>query len=209
MPPRLISTLTDAVVDREWLADPVLRAAIRRRVATRLRRARHGSPAEWAERRAELLATRAAGPMTRHADAAIAQHYEVPTEYSQLLLGPWLKYSSGYWPDGVDDLAGAEEAMVALTTVRAGLADGQRVLDLGCGWGAMALWVAARYPGSEVIAVSNSATQRVHIEKQAADRGLDDLCQVVTADVADLAFPRRVLRPGRLRRDVRTRGQPP
>jgi cyclopropane-fatty-acyl-phospholipid synthase len=188
MPRRPTTTLTDAVVDREWLADPVLRTVIRRRVAARLRRAHRGPPTEWAARRAELLATRAAGPVTRHADAANDQHYEVPTEFYELLLGPRLKYSSGYWPDGVEDLARAEEAMLALTATRAGLADGQRVLDLGCGWGALALWVAARYPGSEVTAVSNSATQRVHIEKQAADRGLDNL-QVVTTDVADLAFP--------------------
>ena len=138
---------TDAVVDRELLPDAVLRAVIRRRVAARLDRARRGTLAERAAARSALLAARAAGPVTLHTGEANDQHYEVPTDFYELLLGPNLKYSSGYWPEGVDDLAGSETAMLELTASRAGLADGQRVLDLGCGWGAFTLWAAARYPG--------------------------------------------------------------
>lgn len=191
MPDRRASAVvTDAVVDRELLADPVLRAVIRRRVAARLRRARRGTVAERASARSALLDERATGPVTRHVREANDQHYEVPTDFYELLLGPNLKYSSGYWPDGVEDLAASESAMLELTASRAGLADGQRVLDLGCGWGAFTLWAAARFPDSEITAVSNSATQRTHIEKQAAERGLDNV-EVVTADVADLTFPDR------------------
>ena len=188
--PRVSTVATDAVVDRELLPDAVLRAVIRRRVAARLHRARRGTLADRAAARSTLLAARASGPVTVHTGEANDQHYEVPTEFYELLLGPNLKYSSGYWPEGVDDLAASETAMLELTASRAGLADGQRVLDLGCGWGAFALWAAARYPDSEITAVSNSATQRTHIDKQAADRGLDNV-EVITGDVADLAFPDR------------------
>ncbi len=185
---RVNAVATDAVVDRELLPDPVLRAVIRRRVAARLRRARRGTLADRAAERSALLDERAAGPVTVHTGEANEQHYEVPTDFYELLLGPNLKYSSGYWPEGVDDLAASETAMLELTASRAGLADGQRILDLGCGWGAFALWAAARYPDSDITAVSNSATQRTHIEKRAADRGLDNV-EVVTGDIADLTFP--------------------
>ncbi len=181
------AVLTDFVVDREVLPDPVLRAVIRRRVAQRLRRARRGTLAERAAATAALLDQRAAGPVTRHTSAANDQHYEVPTELYELLLGPNLKYSSGVWPDGAEDLEASETAMLELTAERADLADGQRILDLGCGWGAFTLWAAARYPDSEVTALSNSATQRLHIEKQAADRGLDNVT-VRTGDVGDVTF---------------------
>jgi cyclopropane-fatty-acyl-phospholipid synthase len=188
MPERRPSTvLTDAVVDRELLPDPALRALIRSRVALRLRRARRGTLDQRAAATAALLEARAAGPVTRHTGAANDQHYEVPTELYELLLGPRLKYSSGYWPEGVDDLEGSEEAMLALTAQRAGLADGQRILDLGCGWGAFTLWAASRYPDAEMTALSNSATQRTHIEKRAADLGLDNVT-VVTGDVGQIGF---------------------
>src|SRR6185369_11914625 len=89
-------------------------------------------------------------------DAANAQHYEVPADFFRRVLGPHLKYSACYWPTGVTTLGAAEAAMLELYAQRAQLADGQRVLDLGCGWGSLALWAAARYPHSEITAVSNS-----------------------------------------------------
>jgi cyclopropane-fatty-acyl-phospholipid synthase len=104
------------------------------------------------------------------------------------VLGPHLKYSSCYWPSGVATLGEAEAAMLALTAERAGLADGQDVLDLGCGWGALSLWAAARYPASRIVAVSNSASQRAYIEGEARARGLANLV-VRTADVRALELP--------------------
>jgi cyclopropane-fatty-acyl-phospholipid synthase len=117
--------------------------------------------------------------------AANDQHYEVPAELFEVVLGPHLKYSSCYWPDGVDELAGAEAAMLELTAERAGLADGQAVLDLGCGWGSLSLWAAARFPRSRFTAVSNSRVQRAWIEAAAQQRGLANLT-VRTADVRAL-----------------------
>ncbi|MBF1803652.1 SAM-dependent methyltransferase [Alloalcanivorax profundimaris] len=122
------------------------------------------------------------GPVAIAQDEANEQHYEVDSRFYDQVLGPHLKYSSGYWGDGVTDLAGAEEAMLALTGERAELANGQEILELGCGWGSLTLWMAAHYPGSRITAVSNSASQKAWITERAAERGLDNL-RVITADV--------------------------
>lgn len=170
-------------LDLGLVPTPVLRAACRARVAKRLRVERQGTPDERSDRFRALLAELRAGDVATHTAEANEQHYEVPTDFYRLVLGPRLKYSSGYWPDGVDDLAAAEEAMLAVYAERAGLADGQRILDLGCGWGSVTLWVAERFPRAEVVALSNSRTQREHIEKEAAERGLPNV-HVITADIA-------------------------
>jgi cyclopropane-fatty-acyl-phospholipid synthase len=180
--PPLGARVVDAVVDRGLLPDPVLRAAIRRLLASRLRDITAGSVEDRSRRKRELLRELAQAPLAIHTDEANEQHYEVPTELFELMLGPHLKYSSGYWPASVSTLAQAEEAMLRLTTDHAELADGQDVLELGCGWGSLTLWMAERFPTSRITAVSNSATQREHIEKQAAARGLANV-RVLTCDV--------------------------
>ena len=162
--------------------DLVVRAAVRARVGARLRREQRGTVDERSERFRALLAARASAPITEETVAANVQHYEVPTALFSLMLGPRMKYSCGYWPTPDTTLAESEEAMLALSAQRADLADGQRVLDLGCGWGSFSLWLAERHPASRITAVSNSRTQRAHIEREAAARGLDNL-RVVTADV--------------------------
>jgi cyclopropane-fatty-acyl-phospholipid synthase len=116
--------------------------------------------------------------------AANDQHYEVPAAFFEQVLGRRLKYSCAWWPEGIASLNEAEEAMLALTAERAGLADGQRVLELGCGWGSLTLFVAERYPRSTVTAVSNSSNQRRFIEARARDKGLSNV-SVVTADMTE------------------------
>lgn len=178
--------LTDAVIDRGLLPDPVLRAAIRRLLRARRRAITAGGVEARADRKRALLRELAEAPVAIHTEEANEQHYEVPTELFELMLGPHLKYSSGYWPRASSTLAEAEEAMLRLTGERAQLADGQDVLELGCGWGSLTLWMAATYPNARITAVSNSATQREHIEKQAALRGLDNV-RVLTCDVNALS----------------------
>jgi cyclopropane-fatty-acyl-phospholipid synthase len=128
------------------------------------------------------------GPVAESVDAANQQHYELPAEFLGLILGPRRKYSGCLWPwpEGSGSLAEAEEAMLALSCSRAGIEDGMRVLDLGCGWGSLSLWLAERYPGCSVMGVSNSGSQREWILGEAARRGLSNL-SVVTADVNDFA----------------------
>lgn len=183
--PSPAARLVDAVVDRGLLPDALLRLAIRSLLARRRVGLARGTGEERWERKRALVAQLAAGPVTVGVDAANAQHYEVPTALFTRLLGPHLKYSSGWWPPGVDDLATAEEAMLRLTVERADLRPGQRILDLGCGWGSLTLWIARHVPDVEVVAVSNSLTQRAHIEARAAALGLTNV-SVLTADVARL-----------------------
>jgi len=169
--------LVDAVVDAGRLPDPLLRATIRG-----LLRARRASVASAQE---QLAAELWSGPVTVAVDAANDQHYEVPSRVFELMLGPRLKYSSAWWPQGVSTLAEAEDRMLALTCQRAGIADGMDVLELGCGWGSLTLWMAEQYPSARITAVSNSATQREFIMARASERGLDNV-RVVTADVGEL-----------------------
>jgi cyclopropane-fatty-acyl-phospholipid synthase len=181
-----VARMVDAVVDRGLLPDPLLRVVVRALLRRRRAAITSGGVEDRHARKRVLLRELAEAPLAIHTDDANAQHYEVPTELFELMLGPHLKYSAGWWGPGVEDLAGAEAAMLRLTCERAQLSDGQDVLELGCGWGSLSLWMAQRYPGSRITAVSNSATQREHIEKLAAARGLDNLT-VVTADVNHLA----------------------
>lgn len=122
--------------------------------------------------------------IAEHAAAANAQHYELPPEFFQICLGERLKYSCCLYPADDTTLDQAEEAALAETCANAGLSDGQTVLELGCGWGSLSLWMAERYPGSTITAVSNSHGQRGHIEAQAAARGLTNLT-VITCDMND------------------------
>ena len=131
------------------------------------------------------------GPIASAPRAANEQHYEVPAVFFEQVLGPWRKYSSCLWPDRArtPTLAEAEAAMLELTCARAKLADGQDVLDLGCGWGALTLFAAQRYPASRIVGVSHSSSQRRYIEARARRRGLSNI-QVITADISDLELKR-------------------
>ncbi|MGB3867213.1 MAG: cyclopropane-fatty-acyl-phospholipid synthase family protein, partial [Xanthobacteraceae bacterium] len=121
-------------------------------------------------------------PIAEHADAANQQHYELPPEFFALTLGPHRKYSCCLYPTGEERLADAERLALEETVAHADLANGQSILELGCGWGSLTLFMAERFPHSTITAVSNSRPQRLHIEAQAAERGLANV-RVVTADM--------------------------
>ncbi len=180
----------DALVERDLLPDPLLRLGIRRLVASRARSESRGGAEGRQQRLSAWVETLRRSPIAIETDAANEQHYEVPAAFFEAVLGPRLKYSCALWPEGVSTLAQAEEAMLALTCERAGIADGQRVLELGCGWGSLTLWLAERYPASRVTAVSNSTSQRAFVERQARERGLGNVA-VVTADMNRFATQQR------------------
>src|SRR5690606_20371392 len=115
------------------------------------------------------------GPVAPVPEKANEQHYELPPAFFRSALGPRLKYSCCHWGPGVETLEQAEVEALRITCERAGLANGQDVLELGCGWGSLSLWMAERYPASRITAVSNSAPQRLFIERQAAERKLANL----------------------------------
>jgi cyclopropane-fatty-acyl-phospholipid synthase len=167
----------------------MVRWGIRRRCAERSREVRAGSVTELAARKREWIDTLRRSEVAPVPDLANEQHYEVEPGFFELALGPRLKYSCGLWSEGVSALAEAEEAMLELTCRRAGLEDGMRVLDLGCGWGSLSLWIAERFPLARVTAVSNSKLQREFIAGRAAQRGL--VVEVLTADMNRFEAPGR------------------
>jgi cyclopropane-fatty-acyl-phospholipid synthase len=162
--------------------DLVVRQGIRRLLRTRLREEDRGGLEANHAHLARYLDELRRSPIAIETRAANEQHYDVPAGFYQLVLGPRLKYSCCLYPTGGETLAQAEDAMLTLTTERARLHDGQQVLELGCGWGSLSLWMAERYPASRIVAVSNSRTQKSFIDGEAQRRGLTNL-QVVTADM--------------------------
>jgi cyclopropane-fatty-acyl-phospholipid synthase len=173
--------------ERGWLPDPLVRLGMRGLIRQRLRDEHAHDMTRRSQAFDALLQDLRASPIAIETHAANAQHYEVPGAFFEAHLGPRLKYSCGYYPRGGETLAEAENAMLALYAERAQLEDGQRVLDLGCGWGSLALWIAERYPRSRVVALSNSHGQRAFIEKTAQARGLNNVL-VVTGNVVDFDF---------------------
>ena len=169
-----------------WIPDALIRLGIRRLLAARLRQEGAGDAEAASDRYAEVHNDLRQGPIALATREANAQHYEAPTGFFAEVLGPRLKYSSGYWPEGTQTLPDAEDRMLALCAERAGLADGQRILDLGCGWGAFALWAGARYRRSRILAISNSSSQKAYIDRRALAMGLDNV-EVRTADINQLA----------------------
>ncbi len=170
------------LAERGLLPDALLRHGIRRLCAQRLREETgDGLEAQAARFQARIQALRAS-PVAIHTDAANAQHYELPPAFFQHCLGARLKYSGCFYPTGKESLDEAEEAMLELYGARAELADGQDILELGCGWGSLTLWMAARYPAARITAVSNSKPQREYIEAQCRKRGLGNV-RVITRDV--------------------------
>jgi cyclopropane-fatty-acyl-phospholipid synthase len=168
--------MIDFLLEQNLLPDWLVRRGIRRLLAQRLREERRRyQPAAYAAD----LANR---PIAEETRAANEQHYEVPTAFYRLCLGHRLKYSGCLYPTGAESLDQAEEAMLALYVERAQLADGQEILELGCGWGSLSLYLAERFPAARITGVSNSRTQKEHIDAEAARRGLGNL-RIVTCDM--------------------------
>ncbi|MDZ4656685.1 MAG: cyclopropane-fatty-acyl-phospholipid synthase family protein [Bythopirellula sp.] len=168
------------LAEKGWFPDFAIRVGIRHLLRSRLEQTGQTSATETAEFAREMRES----PFLKAAAQANAQHYEVPAEFFRRVLGKRLKYSSGLWPTGCQSLDAAEEAMLALTCERAEIADGMEILDLGCGWGSLSLWLAENYPCSRIVALSNSATQRQFIEDRCGEAGITNL-QVLTRNVAD------------------------
>jgi len=168
------------------LPDSIRRAAVNLLVSGALRNL--GSPGDNVD--VAFAEAMAAHPIAEHVQAANDQHYELPPAFFERVLGPRLKYSSCLYPTGKETLEQAEILALTETCAHADLADGQQILELGCGWGSLSLWMAQTYPGASIVSVSNSAPQRRFIEGRAAALGLTNL-RVVTADMNVFDTPER------------------
>lgn len=168
--------------ERGLVPDIVARAGMRRLIGGRLTTPEARDPEQRDAQRRAFLERAASGPIAQHTADANAQHYELPPAFFERVLGAHLKYSGCLFEQGITDLDQAEHAMLALTAERARIRDGQRILDLGCGWGSFSLWAARRYPHAQILAVSNSNAQRDWVAARAAERELHNLT-VETCDI--------------------------
>ncbi len=181
-------SLSFSMLERDLLPDWLIRMGIRRLLAERLREEDLGDETMQQARLMQLVAELRDSPIAIATREANQQHYELPCEFFELVLGRHLKYSACLFEPGVTRLEQAEADMLELTCERAGLCNGEDVLELGCGWGSLTLWMAEHYPDSRITAVSNSRTQKRFIDERAAARGLRNV-EVITRDANVLEFP--------------------
>jgi cyclopropane-fatty-acyl-phospholipid synthase len=183
-----VSSLPFRLLERDLLPDSAIRAGIRRLLEARLRQEDQGDPEAQQAHLMRFVEELRRSPVAIATREANEQHYELPSAFFGLVLGRHLKYSSCYFKPGVAALDEAEAEMLRLTCARAGLVDGEQILELGCGWGSLTLWMAEHFPRARITAVSNSRTQKQFIDSRAAERGLANV-EVLTRDANDLDFP--------------------
>lgn len=176
--------------EKGWIPDLMIRQGIRQLLKTRL----HEIDADDCERMAqncqEFIAQLDRSAIAPVPHKANEQHYEVPAEYFAQVLGRHRKYSSCYWAADTASLDEAEAEALRITCERAAIEDGMRILELGCGWGSLTLWMAEHYPNARIVAVSNSGSQRAHISREALRRGITNV-EVITADMNDFTTEER------------------
>ncbi|MGQ0829637.1 MAG: SAM-dependent methyltransferase [Bacteroidota bacterium] len=177
----------NSLLEKNKIPDLLIRIGIRQLLKQRLREENKGS-VEMQQRHLMLLIDELKrSPIAINTKEANEQHYEVPTQFYKYCLGKHLKYSSGYWNKNVTDIETSEKDMLELTCLRAELQDGQDVLELGCGWGSLSLYMAEKFPTSNFTVVSNSHSQKLHIDEEAKQRGINNL-NVLTANINDLVI---------------------
>lgn len=181
----MLTQIGTTLIDKGLLPDGIVSWGIRRICAERIREEELAAQVGFESYTKERLSALSQSPIAVLTDKANEQHYEVASEFYLHCLGPRLKYSSCYYPKGNESLAQAEEEMLKLYEVRAGIQDGMKILELGCGWGSLTLWLAERFPNSSVTGVSNSHGQRHFIEKRAKEKGLTNV-HIITHDINTL-----------------------
>jgi cyclopropane-fatty-acyl-phospholipid synthase len=182
-------SLTD-LAERGIIPDRLIRWGIRRQDRERLGAEGLGNAEAQRQALERLIQGMRESPIAVRTEKPKEQHYEVSPEFFQKVLGKRMKYSGCYWPPGVKSLDEAEAAMLALTCDRAQVEDGMEILELGCGWGAVSLWIAEKYPRSRVVAVSNSRPQEGYIKGQCAAKGLRNV-EMIRADMNEFETKRR------------------
>jgi cyclopropane-fatty-acyl-phospholipid synthase len=175
----------DSLLEKNKVPDPLIRIGIRKLLKQRLQQEKKATVELQQAHLMDLIEELKDSPIAINTAEANEQHYEVPTKFYQYCLGKNLKYSSGYWKEGVTDIDTSENDMLEITCNRAELSDGQDVLELGCGWGSLSLYMAKKYPGSRFTVISNSRTQKIYIDEQALHRGINNLT-VMTVNINDL-----------------------
>lgn len=172
------------LAENRWLPDPVIRYGMRRLLRERLAQEHEIAAGNYELALDRFAERQRKSVVTIETHRANEQHYEVPAAFFELVLGSRLKYSCGWWDDDSSSLDESEEAMLRMTCQRAGIEDGMRILELGCGWGSLSLWMAEMFPNCRITSLSNSKSQREYIESVCRRRGFDNV-RVITADVGE------------------------
>lgn len=175
------------MAEKGVLPDFLIRFGIRKLSRVRLDKAKYATKEQVAKWHQDWVNNLKQSPIALVPEKANEQHYEVPSSFFEHCLGPNLKYSSGYWPDNVTSLEESEIAMLELSCKRAKINDGNRILELGCGWGSLTCFMAKKYPKSKITAVSNSKDQREYILNRCSNEKIDNV-EVITADMNDFAI---------------------
>lgn len=178
------------ILATDLVPEQLIRFGIRRMLAQKLREEASPSPEEEKRKLLAFVDELKQLPIAIETDAANKQHYEVPTDFYKLCLGPRLKYSCALWQKDTRNLEEAEINMLDLYVERAGITNGQSILELGCGWGSLSLYLAERFPGANITGVSNSATQKQFIDARAKELGLTNL-KIITANIVQFDTPER------------------
>lgn len=182
----MISTL----LEKNILPDVLIRIGIRRLLAQRLNEEKKANAEEQQKHLMTLIDFLKSSPIAVNTYDANEQHYEVPTEFFKFVMGKNMKYSCGYWKNDSISFDQSEEDMLELTTERAELKDGMNILELGCGWGSLSLFMAKKYPNAMITGVSNSKTQKEYIDSEAKKRGLTNL-MIITADMNTFSIEKK------------------
>jgi len=184
------TSLALGITERGLIPDSAIRRSIRYLVRQRLNELPLTDCETQMRGEAQFIKAMDQAPIALVPELANEQHYEVPAEFYSHVLGPHRKYSSSYWPVTTSDLKTAEEHSLRSTCEHAELENGQQILELGCGWGSLTLWMATHYPNSQITGVSNSQSQRFYILQEARNRGLQNI-EIITADMNDFSIDRR------------------
>lgn len=168
------------LMERGRVPDMMIRQGIRMLLDNRISSRNHGSDEANREAKLAFVETLCDGPIALRAGEDCSRHYGLPSAFFKEFLGPRMKYSCCLFPPGVKDIEQAEEAMLAETCMRAGIEDGMEILDLGCGWGSLAFWIAEKFPECRITAVTNSSQERDYIEAVRAERGISTIRTVAS-----------------------------
>lgn len=179
--------LSQALLERNMIPDFLIRIGIRRLLKAKLDEEQSLKKQMGDKRKSDLIDFLKSSPIAVNTREANEQHYEMPTEFFELVMGKHMKYSCGLWQEGANDFDASEQDMLALTVERAQVSDGMAVLELGCGWGSLTLFMAQKFPKSQIVGVSNSATQKEFILRQAKNRKLANI-RILTADMNDFTI---------------------
>ncbi|KAJ6957578.1 (S)-coclaurine N-methyltransferase-like [Populus alba x Populus x berolinensis] len=172
-----------ASLERNLLPDAVIRRLTRMLLAGRLRSCYKTSSELQLADLLQFVHSLKEMPIAIKTDKPKTQHYELPTSFFKLVLGKNLKYSCCYFSDKSNTLEDAEKAMLELYCERSQLKDGHSVLDVGCGWGSLSLYIAQKYSNCKITGICNSTTQKVHIDEQCRDLQLQNV-EIIVADIS-------------------------